>query len=234
MGKRAGKSIEWATHTWNPVKGRCLKDPACEYCYMQEFFRRFPRLDHEPRLSEAELRWKAPKGALVFVGSSLDLFHPRMPRGWVLRTIQCAAEQPHAVFAFLTKFPSYYFSFRFPQNVMLGTTFDGLTETQTNIEQLETACLGCRPLFVSFEPLIRPLPVDIERLDWIIIGADSRRGAKKAPDDWARELMRQAEAAGIPVWLKDNYRYAGEVPKQRPALRQYLCVEQHATGASDV
>jgi len=72
--------------------------------------------------------------------------------------------------------------------------------------------------FVSFEPLIESPMISFNlfsELDWIIIGADSSRGAKKPPKQWADFLIKTARDLSIPVWVKDNYGYP-EVIKEFP------------------
>jgi len=230
MGQRAGKSIEWASHTWNPVKGRCPNSENCEYCYMHELYRRFKRLDHEPRLDEKDLEWKAPRGAFVFVGSRLDLFLTDFD--WIRRVIMRAFEQPGSIFAFLTKFPLKYQNFDFPPNAILGTTYDGLTQTKSNVGLLRTFAPRYCPIFVSFGPLMGQPPKGIVSwnreafVDWIIVEADSRRGAEKPPDTWAESLINEARECKIPIWLKDNYKYRGSSIKERPRVTECLSVER--------
>jgi protein gp37 len=63
---------------------------------------------------------------------------------------------------------------------------------------------GC-PLEVY--PLIGTMAIpdcDIEsgRLDWVIVGAESGRGARPMDIDWARALRDQCTTAGVPFFLK--------------------------------
>lgn len=230
MGQIAGSMVEWATHTSNTVKGRCFG--ACPYCYMKALRKRFPRLDHPPEFDDEEVKWKPPAGALVFVGSALDLFHPAIPRYWIERTVAWTWSHEQAWFALLTKYPKHYADFEFPPNVLLGTTWDGRPETRDNVSDLISVVPRDQIAYVSFEPLLRsaihvtlganrgclkPQPF----VEWIIIGRDTNPGAKKPPDTWADQLMADADHFGIPVFLKDNYDHATETRKERPVKVTY-------------
>lgn len=235
MGQIAGSRIEWATHTSNPVKGRCFGD--CPYCYMRAIYKRFPRLDHAPEFDGDECSWKPPSGSLVFIGSRLDMFHPKMPDAWICGVIDHVRECDDAHWAFLTKYPERLYKFHFPDNVLLGTTWDGRTETMSNVVELVANAPRSVIAFVCFEPLLgfphslftrlgkKPDGAAPGRafIEWVIIGGDSTPGAKKPPVHWADKLMADAEDFGIPVWLKDTYKYEGvrEIPKQRPITVLY-------------
>jgi len=42
------------------------------------------------------------------------------------------------------------------------------------------------------------------RLDWVIVGADSTRGADEMPEDWVRDLRDQCVAADVPFFYKQR------------------------------
>jgi len=199
---------------------------------MKPMRKRFEHLDHPPEFNEEEVRWNPPAGALVFVGSVLDLFHPAIPRHWIERTVAWTWGQEQAWFAFLSKYPKYYADFEFPSNVLLGTTWDGRPETRDNVSDLISVVRRDQIAYVSFEPLLRSpcyvrLGANRGRLkpqrfvEWIIIGRDTNPGAKKPPDRWADRLIRDADKFGIPVFLKDNYNHETEIRKARPIKVTY-------------
>ena len=84
--------IEWTDATWNPVRGCTKISPGCKHCYAEAFAERFRGVKGHPyeqgfdlrlvpdKLAEP-LRWRAPK--MVFVNSMSDLFHARVPLGFV-------------------------------------------------------------------------------------------------------------------------------------------------------
>ena len=182
---------------------------------MRSLFKRFD-MDAELRLSERELSWRHPKKpSRIFVCSNLDLFHSDIPRVWVDRILNIVESHPQNVYQFLTKNPCMYSAYDFPENAWVGTTVDGLAMTGTNFMEMGTLETKASIKFISFEPLLAPQNHQFHslasfiwtELDWIIIGADSRRGAQKPPIGWAKDLINKARDFGIKVWVKDNYGY---------------------------
>jgi len=208
MGQKQGKGkIDWCDYTWNPIKGRC--GYLCPYCYMHEMRKRFPMND-ELRLDEKELRWSPRKPSRIFVCSSLDMFHPDVSDEWIDLVMDQAHSHQANIYQFLTKNPERYFDFDLPSNAWLGTTVDGTFNTGGNFDKL-AAVEYSGVKFVSFEPLIE-FPNEVldnnaswEAIDWIIIGADSRHGAKQPPFSWLSELIWKAALHDVAVFVKDNY-----------------------------
>ena len=211
-----GNSIEWGK-PWNPVKGLCPHSDRCYYCYMKNFYKRF-NMNPELRLDEKTLA-HVPKGDRIFVCSNLDLFAEAIPAEWI-QAILDRIDQAFAQFSdrdiesydlnfmFLTKNPMRYKEFNFNNHFMrkhLGVTWDGLAFTAENINILRN--YGDNK-FVSFEPLLAsPEGQSLKGIDWIIIGADSRKGQPKPPKAWADYLIQEARELGIPVFVKSNYGY---------------------------
>lgn len=203
------RSIEWGV-SWNPVKGKCPHPCWEKYCYMKGYFDRFnpnPQL----RLDEKTLA-HPPKAPLILVCSSTDLFAKEIPDEWITRVVDKIREYPDQRFFLLTKRPARYSILKnILSNIWCGTSWDGLPFTDGNVRKLVDAALHLAYLFVSFEPLLaEPKDEDIagiEYLDWVIIGADSRPGAKKPPVEWAGRIIERAREFGIPVFVKSNYGY---------------------------
>ena len=111
----------------------------------------------------------------------------------------------------ITKNPERYLKFKFPENCWLGTTWDGLPFTKRSATDLIWGADMDRTRFISFEPLLSEPTSGVlyanKYLHWIIIGADSRRGAKKPPREWADMLIEAAREYNVPVWVKSNYGY---------------------------
>ena len=124
---------------------------------------------------------------------------------------------------FLTKNPSRYDDFYCwdMKNCWFGTTDDGTPQTKNNIRDLIISVdYPAIITFASFEPLLAEitsphLSLHMKFLDWIIIGADSNRGAKKPPKEWADRLIDVARENDTAVGVKDNYGYP-EIIKEFP------------------
>lgn len=217
INKQGPGRIDWTDWTWNPISG-CLH--GCEYCYMQRLVKRFgydfsPKF-HPERLVEIA---KIKEPSKIFVGSSGDMFGSWVDPFWFNQVLGVISDNPQHIFQMLTKAPHNFHHFfscdggRIPDNVWLGTTIEHQKAVKRLAFLLDPTLkkrVHSRK-FVSFEPLLEDLDIDLSGLDWIIIGANSNRGAPKAPDEWADRLISQARHKGIAVWVKDNYRYHSRI-----------------------
>jgi len=120
--------IEWTEFNWNPVRGCSRVSEGCKHCYVEEMAARFsgpgnwgeglarfvtrPDGTREPRWTGkvvaapdhvllAPLAWKRPR--LVFVDSTSDLFHEKLPDAVIDRVFAVMALTPHITYQILTK-----------------------------------------------------------------------------------------------------------------------------------
>ena len=57
--------------------------------------------------------------------------------------------------------------------------------------------------FLSCEPLVENLGnLNLENIDWIIVGGESGMQARPMKEEWALNVQRQAEKAHIPFFFK--------------------------------
>lgn len=56
--------------------------------------------------------------------------------------------------------------------------------------------------FISMEPLLGPIFFRPAKPDWIIVGGESGHGHRDINPEWARSLLDQCKAAGVPVFMK--------------------------------
>jgi protein gp37 len=120
----ANTTIEWATKSWNPVRGCSRVSPGCDECYAMKFAHRFsgPGKPYEglttirkgkvdwsgvarfiPGEIDAPLRWKKPER--VFVNSMSDLFHHSLSFEEIAAVFGVMAAAPRHQFLVLTKRP---------------------------------------------------------------------------------------------------------------------------------
>ncbi|MBF6540720.1 phage Gp37/Gp68 family protein [Nocardia farcinica] len=96
------------------------------------------------------------------------------------------------------------------RNVWLGVSAEDQRWADIRIPALlDTPAVG---RFVSAEPLLGPIdltrrgllaPDEFERrLDWVIVGGESGRGARPMHPEWARSLRDQCTAAAVPFFFK--------------------------------
>jgi protein gp37 len=57
--------------------------------------------------------------------------------------------------------------------------------------------------FLSLEPLLGPLPkLDLEGIDWVIIGGESGRKPRPMKAEWVIDIKEQCERAGTAFFFK--------------------------------
>ncbi len=235
-------SIEWTNRTWNPTTGCDRVSPGCDHCYALTLAARLkamgskayqndgdPRTSgpgfgltlHEDRLSHP-FTWRKP--SLVFVNSMSDLFHAKVPFGFVSRVWDVMARTPHHTYQILTKRPDRMARFagrlRPLRNVWLGTSVED-QERAVRANYLRWPAMAAYPVrFLSVEPLLGP--VDLEdvlwdppmpreingvrprscTVQWVIVGGESGPGARPCQENWIRDLRDQCLAAGAAFFLK--------------------------------
>ena len=205
-----GSAIEWTDATWNPVTG-CTKITAgCDNCYAARFSERWRGVPGHPfengfdltlrpeRISQP-LAWK--RSRMIFVNSMSDLFHKAVPRVFIDSVFDTMEEADWHVFQVLTKRSSLmrdYLRRRYqdalpPAHIWCGVSVeDG--RAKGRIEHLRAAPVGVR--FLSVEPLIGAVgPVNLQGIDWVIVGGESGPGARPVHLDWAS--VQKLAATGL-------------------------------------
>ena len=192
--------IEWCDYTWNPVTG-CLH--GCPYCYAERIAKRFtghfkPEF-HPNRLSEP---MKIKKPSKIFVVSMGDLFGEWVPKEWIESVLETVEQCPQHTFIFLTKNLKRYQSCLFPDNAWVGCTVTDLRDK----EIITLDALKAKVKFLSIEPLLYGpnKDIDFNGIDWIIIGAQTGPRAKKYDLFTVYNIIGQAGAQKIPVFIKDS------------------------------
>jgi protein gp37 len=85
-------------------------------------------------------------------------------------------------------------------NVWCGTSVENGDYT-SRIEDLRATTASIR--FLSLEPLLGPLPaLDLDGIDWVIVGGESGPGARPMMLDWVRDIRDQCHAAGVALHIK--------------------------------
>lgn len=216
-------SVDWARFTWNPVTG-CLH--GCGYCYAREIANMprmadsypagFTPLFHPERLlapKNTAIPEKAadqPQFGRVFVCSMADLFGEWVPEEWIAQVFAACNDAPAWEYLFLTKFPKRYRRIDLPPAMWAGASVD----TQKRVAGTEAAMreLDVKVRWLSVEPLLEPLTFDdLSWCDLMVIGAQSATTQPEGPVPafappfrWVADLVRQADEAGVPVYLKAN------------------------------
>ncbi|TXL84613.1 phage Gp37/Gp68 family protein [Streptomyces sp. IB2014 016-6] len=252
MGDRS--AIEWTEATWNPTTGCDQVSPGCDNCYALTLSRRLKAMgaakyqaDGDPRTSgpgfgltvhpsalDVPRQWKAPR--MVFVNSMSDLFHAKVPIGFVRDVFQVIAETPQHTYQLLTKralrLRRVADDLEWPANLWMGVSVE--SEAHVNrIDDLRRVPAAVR--FLSCEPLLGPLPgIDLEGIGWVIAGGESGANHRPLKHEWVEALRDACLAADVPFFFKQ---WGGRSPKaggreldgtkwdQMPPRRQVTAVQ---------
>jgi protein gp37 len=201
--------IEWTDYTWNPITG-CSR--RCKYCYAWRMAKRlrgkygYPEDDpfrvtfHPERLKEPR---QVKKPSKIFICSMGEMFDIDSKYGWIELILAEIKRSSQHTFQILTKRPDVLYQFDFPFNVWLGISIDTQEAARERLPYLLDNDVDATVKFASFEPLLEKVDVNLEGLDWIIIGAQTQPWRPPAYE-WVAALLKQARRYGIPYFLKDN------------------------------
>lgn len=207
-----GSSIEWTEATWNPVTGCTKVSPGCAHCYAETFAERFrgvPGHPYEngfdlqlrPERLELPLTWKRPRK--IFVNSMSDLFHADVPDEYIQGVFDTMARADWHEFQVLTKRPDRAAALAdrlpWPDNVWMGTSVENQRWT-CRIDELRK--IPAKVRFLSCEPLLGPLDLDLTDIHWVIVGGESGPRARPMKEAWADSIRRQCEGAGVAFFFK--------------------------------
>jgi len=213
-------TIEWTESTWNPVTGCTKISPGCAHCYAESFAERFRGVVGHPyeqgfdlrlwpeRL-ELPLKWSRPR--MIFVNSMSDLFHEDVPDEFIRSVFETMVKANHHTFQVLTKRPERAarlgVTLPWPENVWMGTS----VENQRFASRIDHVRLtGAKVKFLSCEPLLGPLSLELQDISWVIVGGESGPGARPMRADWARAIRTQCLAAGVAFFFKQWGAFDGE------------------------
>lgn len=205
--------IEWTESTWNPVTGCTKISAGCKNCYAERMALRLKaagspnyvngfRVTLHPHALEIPLRWKQPR--TIFVNSMSDLFHKDVPFDFISRIFDVMHRASHHRFQILTKRSGRLMELNskltWPKNVWMGVTVEN-ADCTFRIDDLRETNAAIK--FISFEPLLGPVPdIDLEGIDWVIVGGESGPKARPIKPQWATDIRDQSLSAGVPFFFK--------------------------------
>lgn len=205
--------IEWTEATWNPVTGCSKCSPGCAHCYAERLSARLKAMGNpsyangfkvtlHPHLLSLPSSWRTPRR--IFVNSMSDLFHEEVPVHFIRSVFREMADTPRHTYQVLTKRARRLVEIApllpWPRNVWMGVSVeDG--GTVERLDYLRKVPAAVR--FVSCEPLIGPLgTLNLDRIDWVIVGGESGPGARPMRPEWAREIRMACERRQVPFFFK--------------------------------
>lgn len=214
----ADSKIEWTDATWNPVTGCTKVSPGCKLCYAERMAKRLKKMEEakgvegkyrngfavtlHPDVLEVPLRWKKPR--TIFVNSMSDLFHDDVPAEFIGEVFRVMEQADWHRYQVLTKRPEQARRLSpelpWPEHIWLGASVEMERYCHRIADLVEC---GAATKFLSLEPLLGALPdLNLEGIDWVIVGGESGLGARPMEADWARDIRDQCVAAGVPYFFK--------------------------------
>ncbi|WP_051935612.1 DUF5131 family protein [Deinococcus sp. YIM 77859] len=218
---RGKTGIEWTDKTWNPATGCTKVSPGCKHCYAEEITRRFKgtfpqgfRFTLHPERLQQPRSWRTP--SRIFVNSMSDLFHEQMPLSFLKQIFEVMEACPQHVFQILTKRAERLAEVApllpWPDNVWIGVS----VETQKYTSRIDfLRQVPAKVRFLSCEPLLGPLELDLTDIHWVITGGESGRGHRPIEEEWVRSIRDQCQASGVAFFHKQ---WGGATPKKNGRL----------------
>lgn len=223
-------AIEWATDSWNPVRGCSKKSSGCRNCYAVRQAMRQAKpgqryhglvrngqwtgkvVLHEDTLNEP---YSWGKSRTVFVPSMSDLFHEELSDTDILRVFEVMNNTPDHRYIVFTKRPERLLELddriTWTENIAMGVSVED-TDALYRVELLRKC--GAFIKAVSAEPLLEPLPSSVlDELDWIIVGGESGPGARPMDLDWARQIRDECQRRGVAFFFKQEGAVVGKGAK---------------------
>ena len=154
------------------------------------------------------LTWKKPRK--VFVNSMSDMFHPNATLVFTAKCFDVMIKANWHTYQILTKRPDKmiefselfvkYFGYEIPSHIWMGVSVEN-ADYNWRIDELRK--VKCHTRFISFEPLIGPIgKVNLERIDWAIIGGESGANFRPVKQEWIVETLNECKAQKVPVFFK--------------------------------
>ena len=148
------------------------------------------------------LKWKQPRH--IFVNSMSDLFHEDVPISFIQSIFHTMNLAEQHVFQVLTKRPARVVelndALNWTRNIWLGTSIESRRWIDRLVLLRETNAFV---KFLSLEPLLGPLPsLQLDEIDWVIVGGESGPGARPMRSSWVREIRDQCVECNVPFFFK--------------------------------
>jgi protein gp37 len=168
---------------------------------MPKYKNGFKVTTHEKELLTPQ-SWHKPHD--VFLCSMGDLFHEKVPPGFIRRVFDVMKSCRQHRFQVLTKrsqrLRQLAPTLPWPDNVWMGVTVEDASNA-SRISDLRAT--EARVKFLSCEPLLSGIPeLPLDGIDWVIVGGESGPGARPMKKDWVLSIRNQCKQAGVAFYFK--------------------------------
>ncbi len=216
-GKPRRRTVDWdKPRRWEAV--------ACKDSCGIERTRVFPSLC-DWLDDEVPIEWLADFLKLIYETPNLDwLLLTKRPENWMPRIMEalnyCAAllEKTLTKYNFLLWLKDWAGATP-PTNVWIGVSVENQATADERIPELLR--IPARIHFLSVEPMLEAVNMELwtnaprnhrlvgtpelpafSKVDWVIFGGESGKGARVCDVNWIRDGVKQCQAAGLPVFVK--------------------------------
>ena len=191
--------IEWTEATWNPITGCTKCSAGCEHCYAAILARRLKAMGNiryqngfsvtvHQDLFERPLEWK--KSKMIFVNSMSDIFHEDVSDRDILSIFSTMNKANWHTFQVLTKradrLVALSSQIQWSPNIWMGVSVENQRALH-RVKMLKKCDAQIK--FVSAEPLLESISsIDLEGINWLIVGGESGAGFRPIDKQWVVEL----------------------------------------------
>jgi protein gp37 len=132
-----------------------------------------------------------------------DVFHEDIPEWFVRAVFDLMRKAGWHTFQVLTKRSQRMLELAplldWPDNVWMGVSVEN-QRWAWRVDDLRKVPAKVR--FLSCEPLLGPLRLDLRGIHWVIVGGESGVGARPMSPEWVRDIRRQCQEARVPFFFK--------------------------------
>ena len=155
-----------------------------------------------PNSLEIPLNWK--KSQMVFVNSMSDLFHEDIPVSFIKNVFGIMNLANWHLYQVLTKrskrLRELTADLEWSKHIWMGVTVEDC-RYKYRLNDLKKT--DAKVKFISFEPLLGQIGyLDLDGIDWVIVGGESGPGARPMNEEWVLEIKEKCLDSNVPFFFK--------------------------------
>jgi protein gp37 len=132
-----------------------------------------------------------------------DLFHKKVPLDFIQEVFEVIRVTPQHTYQILTKRPERLVELaphlNFYKNIWMGVS----VENQNYVSRIDLLRqVPSKVRFLSCEPLLGSLKLDLTNIHWVIVGGESGNKARPLDMGWVRDIRDQCLDVEVPFFFK--------------------------------
>ena len=132
-----------------------------------------------------------------------DLFHEDVPISYLQEVFAVMKETPWHIYQILTKRDQRLVELapelEWSDNIWMGVAVENQPYTE-RIDALREVPAKVR--FLSCEPLLGALELDLTGIHWVIVGGESGFKHRPIKPEWVQSILEQTQKAEVPFFFK--------------------------------